>query len=291
MATEKAHPSFADYTAVNNQIYVRPSNTPQDIPRESPTVVLLYSWGDSNPKHVVKYADGYRELYPAARIVVVFGPILKAITQTLPQRSRTMAPVVDAIFDGSEDTEAHARERLMVICMSNTGGINFGSTLHAYRQRYGVSLPHKLLICDSTPGNTEFFRNVAPWSRAMALGAAKFFPWPFVVTQVMAALFLGTLHGLSALLGITSAAEFSVKAVNDARGFSNPSAAKLYLYSKADDIISWEDIEEHAADAVSKGYDVALEMFEDSPHVEHMRLHTEQYWGAISSRWKGLYGC
>lgn len=184
MATEKTatpHPAFADYEAVNSQIYVRPSDCPSSIPASSPTIIVLYCWGDSNPEHVAKYAAGYRTLYPCARLVIVFGPILRAITQTLPQRSATMAPALDAIFGdstraGEDPTAAHARERVMAVAMSNTGGINIASTLHAYQARFGAPMPHRLLVCDSCPGSPGFFRNYAPWSRAMALGAANFFP-------------------------------------------------------------------------------------------------------------------
>ncbi|OIW22530.1 DUF829-domain-containing protein [Coniochaeta ligniaria NRRL 30616] len=285
--TEKSHPAFPDYDVVNSQIYVRPSDSPDSIPASSPTIIILYCWGDSNPKHVAKYTDGYRQLYPLARLVVVFGPILRAITQTLPQRAQTMAPVVDAVFGGSEDTAAHARERVMVVCMSNTGGINFASTLHVYHARFGVPMPYRLLVCDSCPGNTEFFRNIAPWSRAMALGTAKFFPWPFVVTQGLAVMFLAGIHGLAWVTGNQSAAEFSVNAVNDPE-LSVKSAGKLYLYSSGDDIISHTDIEEHAADARTRGYDVVCVPFDDAPHVGHMRVHPEKYWGAITSRWKEL---
>lgn len=288
MATEKKtetpHPAFADYDIVNSQIYVRPSDSPSTIPAASPTIVVLYCWGDSNPKHVAKYADGYRQLWPLARLVVVFGPILRAITQTLPQRAHTMAPVVDAVFGGSQDPAAHARERVAVVCMSNTGGINFASTLHVYRERFGVPMPHAMLVCDSCPGNTEFFRNVAPWSRAMALGTARFFPWPFVVTQALAVLFLAGIHGLGWVTGNQSAAEFSVNAVNDPEYCVQ--VARLYLYSSADDIISHTDIEEHAADAKSRGYDVECVTFDDTPHVGHMKGHPEKYWSAIQGRWK-----
>lgn len=87
--------------------------------------------------------------------------------------------------------------------------------------------------------------------------------------------------------GHQSAAEFSVEAVNDG-GSSVKSAGRLYLFSKTDDIISWRDIEEHAADARSKGYDVACEVFDDTPHVGHMKVHPEVYWGAIARRWTEL---
>ncbi|KAB5545475.1 hypothetical protein GE09DRAFT_1175098 [Coniochaeta sp. 2T2.1] len=283
---KKPHPNFPDYQVVTRQIYVRPADSPSSIPASSPTVIVLYCWGDSNPKHVGKYTDGYRALYPQARLVVVFGPILKAITQTLPKRSATMAPCVDAIFGGTNDTAEHARERVMVVCMSNTGGINFAATLHAYKARFGVMMPYALLVMDSTPGNPEFIRNVYPWTRAMALGAGHFLPWvPFFIRQTLALVFLAGLHGIGRLTGNQSAARFSVAAINDQENLSVVTAKKLYLYSKGDDIIFWKDIEEQAADARTRGYDVELEMFEGTPHVGHMREHPEQYWNAISKRW------
>lgn len=46
-------------------------------------------------------------------------------------------------------------------------------------------LPHQLLIMDSTPGSSDLsWGNVTRWSRAMALGAAAWFPWSFAVTPI-----------------------------------------------------------------------------------------------------------
>jgi hypothetical protein len=288
------HAAFSDYTAINKQIYVRPSDSPsrESIPSSSPTIIILYAWGDSNPKHVVKYADGYRALFPQARTVVVFGPILKAITQTLPNRARDMAPVIDAAFGGSQDPEEHEKERVMITAMSNTGGINIASTLHAYYQRFRVPMPHQLLICDSTPGSTDFFPNAGRWSHAMALGLSQAIPLPFFIHQGMSLLFLGFLQGLCRVFRIQPASEFSVAAVNDIgpQGLSTLKAAKLYLYSKEDEIILWRDIEAHAAEAREKGFDVALEMFEGTSHCGHMKDHKEQYWGAIERRWREVAG-
>jgi hypothetical protein len=63
-------------------------------------------------------------------------------------------------------------------------------------------------------------------------------------------------------------------------------ALRLFLYSKEDDLIWWEDLEEQAANARSKGYTTVLERFEGSPHVGHMRAHPEQYWSTILRCWK-----
>ncbi|KAL2129558.1 hypothetical protein VTI74DRAFT_7607 [Chaetomium olivicolor] len=278
------------FKKLSNQVYVRAGEPSAQDPSH-PTTVVIYSWGDAQPKHVVKYVDGYRQLYPHCRIVLILSPILKALYQTLEARSRTMIPVIDAIYPGvleapNSDTKEKIKERVLLHVMSNTGGMNCAATMNAYTTRTGGQLfPHHMLVCDSTPGSTHFLPNVGPWSRAMALGAARFFPWPFVMTQAMAAIFLGCLHGFGWLIGATSAAEFSTGAVNDTR-FSDKGAKRLYLYSKEDDIICWEDIEKHAADARQKGWSVSAEIFEGTPHVGHMRAHPEKYWAVIAAGWK-----
>ncbi len=284
----EAGSSILGFKKLSNQVYVQEGEPSSQDPGH-PTTVVLYSWGDAAPRVVVKYVDGYRQLFPHARIVLIFSPILKALYQTLEARTRTMVPVIKAVYPGAlgnPDSTEKSSERVVLHVMSNTGGINFAATMNAYSKHTGGQLlPHDLLVLDSTPGSTEFLPNVGAWSRAMAIGAARWFPWPFAVTQAMAALFLGCLHGFGWLIGATSAAEFSTAAVNDPR-LSQTSAKRLYLYSKEDDIIHWEDIEKHAADARQKGWSVSAEVFEGTPHVGHMRSHPEQYWAAIAASWK-----
>lgn len=330
-AVVEAESLLLGYKKLSNQVYVlQPSRqraaagadaSPGDATDPShPTTVVIYGWGDARPRHVAKYADGYRRLFPHARIVLVFSPILKALYQTLDARARSMLPVIEAVYPREEALEEKpageksqddandaptatgsttktastpARERVLLHVMSNTGGINFAATMYAYAKQAGAGsghvFPHDMLVCDSTPGSTNFLPNVGPWSRAMALGAARWFPWPFVVTQALAALFLGCLHGFGWLVGATSAAEFSRRAANDPN-FTDASAKRLYLYSKEDDIIHWEDIEEHAAEARQKGWNVSAEVFDGTPHVGHMRGHPDQYWAAISAAWKEAVG-
>ena len=61
--------------------------------------------------------------------------------------------------------------------------------------------------------------------------------------------------------------------------------SNIRITEKEDEIIWWEDLEEAVAKVKSQGYKVDLEIFEGSPHVGHMRLHPEQYWGKISTAW------
>jgi hypothetical protein len=298
--TETESSVMLGFKKLSNQVYVQEGGSATGIPSpEHPSTVIIYGWGDARPRHVSKYVAGYRQLFPHAQIVLIFSPILKALYQTLEARSRTMIPVLETVYPeaaaaltGNPSTNQPEEEakkgdrRVLLHVMSNTGGLNCAATMNAYTSNtHGAVMPHQLMICDSTPGSTDFARNVGAWSKAMSVGAAGWFPWPAAFTQALAAVFLACLYGAGWAIGATSAGEYSTRAVNDAR-LSDTSAKRLYLYSKEDEIIRWDDIEHHAADARQKGWSVTAELFEGTPHVGHMRAHPEQYWAAIAAAWR-----
>ncbi|KAK2595239.1 hypothetical protein QQS21_007026 [Conoideocrella luteorostrata] len=280
-------PKFPGFSPLSDQVFTRPGqavgNTGQSQKHSNdPTTVLLFGWGDGLPKHVAKYADGFRDLFPHATQVVVLSPISRAMFSDLRQRSDYMLPVLNAIFNNKQIDNS----RILVHTMSNTGAVNYAATLNAYQEVYKHPMPHDLLIMDSTPGSTEFsLGNASRWSRAMALGTAAWFPWPFLVTQSIWAVFLllNTLYAW--MVGKESPGAWSVRAVNDTK-YEVKRARRLYLYSKDDDLILWEDIERHVAETRPLGWKADVEVFSGSGHVGHMRMFPAQYWGAIRRSWK-----
>jgi len=280
----KAAALLDGFERITDQIYLQPSPSPETSDPSHPSTVVIYGWGDALPKHVAKYVDGYRALFPAARIVLIFSPILRTVLSGLDARTRAMTPALEAIYGPAGTTTGPAASRILVQVMSNTGCINYAATLNAYAVRHpSAALPHALLVLDSAPGSTDFFANIGRWSRAMALGVGRV-PIPFAVTQAIAAGFLGAMTFAGWLVGRVSAADFSVGAANNP-ALVDRGVRRLYLYSRADDIIHWEDIEQHAAVTQTEGYMVDVEMFEGTPHVGHMRTYPEQYWNAIARSW------
>lgn len=172
--------------------------------------------------------------------------------------------------------------------MSNTGGVNLAATMHAFKGIHGpeAALPHSLLVMDSTPGGTNFtWGNLGRWSRAMALGTAGWFPWPFAVTQAVWAVAL-SLNGLYEwMIGREAAGAWSRKAANN-EAYEAKGARKLYIYSKEDDLIGYEDIETHAAETRGLGWKADTQVFQGSGHVGHMRKAPEQYWKTIMESWE-----
>ncbi|KAI0173898.1 hypothetical protein BJ166DRAFT_131610 [Pestalotiopsis sp. NC0098] len=267
------------FTKLSELVYVRTGTktTTRTTDSTDPTTIIIYAWGDALPKHLHKYVLGYLLLYPSAQIVLVLGPMLRLFYQTPGQRSQKMESVLGAL--------AGADARVLVHAMSNTGGMNYASTLHAYCGLHpGRTLPHVLSVLDSTPGSPRLRSNLGPWSRAMAIGAASWFPGPLIVPQFVGALFLLVSHAILWLRGIPSPAKFSCKIINDPE-YESVKSPRLHLYGTGDDIIPWQAVEEHAATAKLEGYQVELERFENSPHVGHMRTDPKKYWAAIKDSW------
>ncbi|KKK14873.1 hypothetical protein ARAM_002839 [Aspergillus rambellii] len=287
MATK---PSFPGFTALSDQIFVREgepaagAQAPKD-----PRVIIIFGWGDAQPKHVTKYADGFGQLFPGSKQIAVLAPIYQALWRSMEQRVEAMKPILDATFPSTSFPRAEDHDdSVLVQVMSNTGGINYAALLHAYEITYGKPFPHRLVTFDSTPGSTDLtFDNLGRLSLAMALGTASWFPWPFVVTQCIWGVFLFAVNVIEKIVGQESAAVQSIKAVQNPK-LQSKQAKRLYLYGKQDRIILWSDIEKHIAEARVQGYESECCLFEGSGHIEHMRKHPEAYWGAIQAAWAKL---
>ncbi|KAK2050106.1 DUF829-domain-containing protein [Colletotrichum somersetense] len=283
---------FPGFKTVTDQIFVREGEELAAGAHPSPghpRVVVIFGWGDALPKHVAKYADGFRKLFPHARQIAVLAPIVKAMREDLETRAANMMPVIDLAYPeaGSDDTTRPDDEDAVLLhVMSNTGGINYAGSLYAYQRKYGRPMPHRLSSYDSTPGSVVLtIDNLKRWSLAMALGTAGWFPWPFVVTQFIMAIFLLLNHAYEYLIGRESAPVFSVKAIGDPKYVSKRSR-KLFLYSKEDPLIGWEDIEHNMAESKANGYAYNAALFEGTGHVGHMRVFPDKYWGAIADAWE-----
>ncbi|VUC30521.1 unnamed protein product [Clonostachys rosea] len=285
----KRAPPIEGFVPVSDQIYVR---EPEPITEETtasadhPNAIVIYGWGDGLPKHLVKYADGFRVLYPHAKQVVVLSPINKALLTKNERRADGMMPVIDAVFPERPTPDF----KVLLHVMSNTGGINHIATVDAYNRRYGEAMPSPLVCLDSAPGSSDLtVGNLERWSRAMTLRTAKFFPLPFVATQVLMCMLLVLNGCVQRVLLRESSATWGLK-IGQSKQHVRMDTRYLYLYSKEDDLVGYKDVEKHAAEARQRGWQAETEMFNGSPHVMHMRQFPEQYWNAISNSWDKAIG-
>lgn len=66
--------------------------------------------------------------------------------------------------------------------------------------------------------------------------------------------------------------------------------SSCYLYSKSDQMVDWSDIQNHAAEARSKGWDVEEIVFEGSNHCGHFQVEEQRYVDAMERMWRGKGG-
>ncbi|KAF6831221.1 paxu protein [Colletotrichum plurivorum] len=285
-------PSFPGFTTLTDQVFVRegePLSTGASPSPSHPRVVIVFGWGDAAPKHVVKYTDGYRLLYPHAKQIAVLSSIRRGMLEDVQQRAAGMRPVIEAAYPpevrGRPDEDA-----VLVQTMSNMGGINFASTMEAYRKKYDGPMPQRLVVYDSTPGSPFMtWETLVRWSDATAMGLAAYVPLPYVVTKVIAGMLLAAVRGVQNVMGWEPAPIFSNRAMTDER-YVPRSVRKLYYYGPDDRIIHFSEIEENIANVAKAGYKLETVVFEGSGHVGHMRLHPDKYWGGIASAWKEVAG-
>lgn len=75
------------------------------------------------------------------------------------------------------------------------------------------------------------------------------------------------------------------QAINDKRVVGE--GRRLYVYSKEDDMVDWNAVEDHGREAEERGFGVQLEMFEGSGHAAHMLKDGTRYWASVEKLWSG----
>ncbi|KAF4967421.1 hypothetical protein FSARC_5034 [Fusarium sarcochroum] len=284
--SKKARPDkFPGFTALSDRIFIRKGEESADAKPTAghPRVIIIYGWGDALPKHILKFADGYRQLYPQAKQIAVLAPISKGFLDHVSKRSEEMHPVIHEAFpEGTPDASHNS-----VLChvMSNSGCGNYAATLNAYKDLYNRPFPHQLTVWDSGPGDPTFtWENLKCWSNAMAIGTASWFPWPFFVTRCIWGLFLSAIHFHDYVAGREPTPIFSKRVCFD-DSFQTKQSLRLFLYGKEDVMIPWQQIEQNVADMRECGFESDAVVFKGSGHVGHMRNDPEKYWASIGEAW------
>ncbi|KAH0441259.1 indole-diterpene biosynthesis protein [Colletotrichum camelliae] len=284
------------FTRLSDQVYLLQG--PKDCLTEDitgqhgPDLILLFGWGDASLKHVAKFADGFRILFPRAKIILVLAPIFKALFSSQDERMSCVQPLIEEAF-GTDSTAAHIPGKdpsVLVHVLSSTGCLYFTATLEAYRNAFGHVMPHSLLVMDSTPGSIDHSpSNIGRLADALAVDARSKVPWPPQVTKVMCIMILYLLRAMELARSRENLIVVAFKMAND-ETFETKSARRLYIYSKEDRTTAWEAVEKHADEARELGYTVDTSLWEGSGHVEHMRKSPEKYWTIIGKAWEEATG-
>jgi hypothetical protein len=179
-------------------------------------------------------------------------------------------------------TKEHTKSggEILVHSFSNGGGNQVAQFMKVWKHREGTVLPIRTHFLDSSPGK-------GGWVRSHAAIVASLPPGWFWNLFGSAVVHLALV--LIFVIDKTTGRENKITAIcrelNDP-AFFDIRAPRVYLYSKADQMVGFDDVEEHADEGVGKGFDVTKVRFEKSAHAGHMREDEAKYWGAVMEAWK-----
>jgi uncharacterized protein DUF829 len=244
---------------------------------KAPHLILLASWLNASPQHVAKYTAGYQKLFPTSRILLVTTSTMHFLLQPTSQRINEFEPVLDIL------KKIPPQEEILLHSFSSGGATAIFLIAKTYLARTGQPLPISKAIFDSSPGTAGYASTVRAFSEALPKN---------IIAWSIGAAFLQVLFGIVYFTESITARENILDIVR--KGLNNedlftPKAARLYIYSRKDEMISWQDIEAHAHEAQAKGYKVEKVRYLDSVHAGHLFRDEGRYWSAVTALWDSDY--
>lgn len=232
----------------------------------------------ANRKHIAKYTSQYRQQYPDAGILVVESGVADMVYRSNKTQQQRLYIARDALVPYIAYTKpGHDPPRVVLHVFSNGGAqcaIQLAALLPPDTRRHAF----RAIIFDSCPGTATYQRTVHAMSLSMLRSPLAKIIGPPVIHLVLCFLYFA--------LWVTGAEDVITRIrrqLNDHMLF-DPEVPRLYMYSRADQLVPWQDVKSHADDAKSKGYKKTNElMFESSAHCAHAMSHKDQYWQAIGA--------
>ncbi|KAK2805112.1 hypothetical protein FQN50_006357 [Emmonsiellopsis sp. PD_5] len=260
---------FSSFTKLSPVIYIRDNPDPQaPTQTNTPTICLLF-WMDAPPRIAIKFAQEYNTRFPNSRIICIFTLARDLLLKTNQKAQTTrVAPFVNALTQLNEP-------RLHVHAFSNGGTFTLHHIALEYRKITNRPLPIKSFIIDSAPGRSSLATSAKAFSISLV---PKFFILRILGVGAVWAI-LAAFYVYAKLRRLPDPMEVAREGLNDTR-LVDGGARRCYIYSERDELIRSRDVEDHARQARGKGWVVDMEKFE-APHVAHMRVDPERYWGVV----------
>ncbi|KAF2966277.1 hypothetical protein GQX73_g7299 [Xylaria multiplex] len=248
----------------------------------SPKLIILAAWMDARDVHITKYTTHYQSIYPNATILLLKFVMKEAMLA--PVASNAVQPAVwylRSMINSGELSPTSAHPEILVHVFSNGGSTSMQNMYVNYGRLFGQPFPSHCIVFDSCPGLHAFSSSYNALIAGFPRGLLRFIVAPFIILMILAS-WLWHIP-----FGFIAGEDFLTK---NARVLNDPKLVKqtnrTYIYGKADTMVDWRHIEKHARQAQSKGFIVRKELFENSPHVAHMRTDSQRYWLIVEETWK-----
>ncbi|PVI04593.1 hypothetical protein DM02DRAFT_611420 [Periconia macrospinosa] len=268
-------PSTSLYTPTS----IPPSNTPSPL-------ILFFAWNAAPARPIQKYTSTYASLFPTSRILLLQTSTVDVAFRSSETLAKQLRPALDVV-------RGHTQEggEVLLHLFSNGGGIKCVELVKAWHALYGGGIEGmrvRCMILDSSPGKGD-------WSRShkaitASLPRSTIFHRVFfgiLVHGLMFGMFLFSLVARKGHVMRKMCADLNdTMLFPPKRTTEGKTVPRLYLYSKNDDMVGWEEVEEHAEEARGAGWEVTTVRFEKSGHVAHVREDEARYWNEVLGAWE-----
>jgi len=300
--------SLSDFIDVGPRTSVYTPSNP-----EQGQLVIICTWLGAGRKHIARYTTMYQKIAPRTRILLVQSAVPILISSYAHQRKAIQSAVSvtldrlaecgqQTVTEGSGQSETSSaslagipiqkRPKILLHTFSNGGTNTATQLLIVLREKINAPLPLAGLLCDSCPANGTYWKSYD----AMLLSLPK-----DILSRTMGMM---ACHTILILLyswiacGNENPASLQRRTLLDANTFepgwvivdddtSDTQGRVCYLYSKADRMCQWTDIQEHADLARDKGWQVVEVVFDGSGHCAHLAKDEQAYSDAVRGLWEG----
>jgi hypothetical protein len=255
------------FDRLSNAVSICRPGTPQN--RCAPLIVLC-NWVAASPKHIAKYREVYRQLYTTATVLLVQTSIndvgLSWAFNAQQSRIQSAREVISEHFDNDPSGEI-----ILIHAFSNGGAVTIAKLFESmFANRDGVF--KGAMILDSCPGEGTYLRTVPAFIISVSLH--KLPTVLYAVGSAAAYAFLFPFLAVPNMTGFEKIVSKSRRLLNDS-SLVHPKTPRLYLYSKTDELVCWEDVQSHIQTAKQHGFEDVREILWDrGEHCAHIwRIH------------------
>ncbi|KAI1262328.1 hypothetical protein F5Y18DRAFT_398023 [Xylariaceae sp. FL1019] len=260
-----------------------PRETPASSESSAPKLILFAAWMDAQDVHINKYITHYQTIYPSATILLVKFSVKEAVFAPVAvQKVRPALLYLWSVMTAAGGlSAAPERPEILVHVFSNGGCTSMRHIYVGFKKMFGRPFPLHTMIFDSCPGQHKLATSYNALIDGFPKGIFRIITVPFVIFLILALSLWYT--SLNCLAGEDFLAK-NLRVLNDRKLVDQTN--RCYIYGKADIMVDWRHIESHANAAISKGFLVRQERFDESPHVAHMRADRERYWQIVNDTWE-----
>jgi len=246
-------------------------------------MILLFTWVGAEAKHIAKYTSTYIKLFPSASIILIRTNIVDIFFLPSTTIKRRYEPALAKVLSLNQASKMnHSEPRVLAQAFSNGGAFAFLHFARLYYSLAGSVPPVNALILDSGPAIGDKTRSIAAIMAFIPRSPVVRYTVLFLV-NVLFQLLLVT----DTVLRRKTVVQRTYMELNE-EGLLPNGVPRLYLYSRADKVIDWKEVEAHARNAEENGASGKTELvkFEKSEHVAHVREDAEKYWDAVRVCWE-----